>query len=397
MALWSRPYLVNVHVLKETIPSFWVNLLVFTFILLMARFMSLTDLVIGKGVELKAIARVFVLILPKMLSMSIPMAALLATITTFLRLSADSELTVLKASGVSLSQLLPPVLIFGVTAALITGVFNVWLTPLANIQFRTETMALAKARADLAIKEQVFVREFPGLTIYVGHLPLRSESMANIVINDRRSPGENTLVVAQTGLLDIDMARQTLLLRLRNGVIDRMFDNRQSVDSIFFDTYELKISPGPEFDDSEGILSLSRSERPTGELRPLAAKFLKEGRETAYRIYLLEWHRRWSFPVVALLMALIGMPLGASFRAKGRNFGLMIGLIVFVLYYAFFSLGWTVGESGRVPPLFAIWTPTLVMALLVLWLILGLNKVQPIDLSLVFSRWWRQRKRRQAV
>jgi lipopolysaccharide export system permease protein len=379
-----RPALINLSILKETLPAFLVNLLVFTFILLMARVMSLTDLVITKGVELRVMARVLILILPKLLSMSIPMAALLASLTTFLRMSADSEITVIKASGVSLYQLLPPILIFGLTAAFLTGIFNVWLTPRANTLFRSEIMALAKARADLAIKEQVFVREFPGLTIYVGQLPAHSETMSNIVINDRRSPGENTLVVARTGLLDIDLEQEMLLFRLHNGVIDRMYQERQSVDSIFFDTYELKISPGSEF-NSNGSFSLGRSELPTGQLRAEGRKMEAEGR-SGYEVYFLEWHRRLSFPVAAFFMAIIGMPLGASFRTKGRNFGLLIGLSIFIFYYACFSFGWTLGETGNIAPVLAIWTANGLTLILLLALLKSINSLQPIDPGEVWGR-----------
>jgi lipopolysaccharide export system permease protein len=390
----ARPHLINLSVIGETAPSFLVNLLVFTFILLMARVMSLTDLVVGKGVEARVIFRVFALILPKMLSMSIPMAALLASLTTFLRMSADSEITVLRASGVSVFQLLPPIVAFGLAAAVLTGVFNVWLTPMANTRFRDEIMALAKARADLAIKEQVFVREFPGLTIYVGQLPAHSETMANIVINDRRSPGENTLVVARTGLLDVDLNQQLLLFRLYDGVIDRVFQDRHSVDSIFFDTYELKISPGSEF-DSSGDLALGRSETPTGQLRAEAARRAAVGHPSA-RIFLLEWHRRFSFAVAALLMAIAGVPLGASFRAQGRNFGLVVGLGVFVVYYAIFSLGWTLGETGRVGPALAVWAPVFVVLVLVAWLLKGVNNLRPVDPGEAWAR-WRRRRRQKAV
>jgi lipopolysaccharide export system permease protein len=356
--------------------------------------MSLTDLVVGKGVDARVIFRVFFLILPKMLSMSIPMAAMLASLTTFLRMSADSEITVLKASGVSLWQLTPPIIVFGLAAALLTGLFNVYLTPEANTRFRSEIMALAKARADLAIKEQVFVREFPGLTIYVGQLPANSETMANIVINDRRSPGENNLVVARTGLLDIDLLQQMLLFRLHDGVIDRMFQDKESVDSIFFDTYELKISPGPEFEGNSEFSSLGRSEMPTGELRSEALK-RREAGYSGYQVYLLEWHRRFSFPVAAFLMALAGVPLGASFRAKGRNFGLVIGLAIFILYYSLFSLGWTLGETGVIPPVIAVWTPVFLSLLMVLWLLKGVNSIQPIDPAEVWARWLRRRRRRR--
>jgi lipopolysaccharide export system permease protein len=376
-------------ILSEIIPAFIINLLVFTFILLMARVMSLADLVVRGGVSSRDIAWIFLLVLPKMLSMSIPMSALLAPLTTFLRMSADSEITVLKASGISLYQLLSPVLLFGLTACLITGFFNVYLTPLANLRFRTEILILAKARADLAIKEQVFVRDFPGLVIYVGQLRSAKDNMANIVINDRRLPGENTFIVAEEGLLDIDHQGGLLLFRLINGVIDRMHENSRSVDSIFFDTYELKISPGPEFDTEENSLVLGYSELPTNLLLPEAARLKGIENPTAIH-YELEYHRRFAFPVAAFLMALIGMPLGASFRTRGRNFGLIIAIIIFVLYYSAFTLGLSLGAALVVRPFAAVWSSNFLAAITAALLLKNINRSAAIDPQAAFKRFKRR-------
>ncbi|MDR2461277.1 MAG: LptF/LptG family permease [Deltaproteobacteria bacterium] len=370
--------IIKRSILWETIPSFLIYLAVFTFILLMARIMSLADLVVTGGVSTKEIIWIFLLVMPKMLSMSIPMASLLAPLTTFLRMSADSEITVLKASGVSLYQLLPPVLWFGLVALLLTGFFNIYLTPISNLRFRSEILVLAKARADLAIREQVFVRDFPGLTIYVGQLHSAGEVMTNIVINDKRLEDENTFIVAQEGILDIDHNEGLLLFRLISGVIDRVHKNSTSVDSIFFDTYELKLSPGPEFSNEENSLVLGRSEFPTDRLIPEGEIRKAQGFQDWYN-YPLEYHRRFAFPVAALIMALIGMTLGASFRTRGRNFGLVVGLFIFIVYYSVFSIGWSLGTTGLVPPGPAVWFSNVLALITALLLLKGINRSAAID------------------
>ncbi|MDR1036019.1 MAG: LPS export ABC transporter permease LptF [Deltaproteobacteria bacterium] len=380
-------FIIKRSILAEIVPAFAVNLAVFTFILLMARAMQLADLVITNGVSTGEVTRILLLVMPKMLSMSIPMAALLAPLTTFLRMSADSEITVLKASGVSLYQLLPPVVLFGLTAGIITGLFNVFVTPAANLSFRTELLTLAKARADLAIKEQVFVRDFPGLTIYVGQLPSRAEEMENIFISDRRLEGENTVIVAERGVLDIDREEGLLLFRLYSGVIDRMHDDRRSVDSIFFETYELKIFPGPEFAQEEGGFAAGRSELPTSSLLAEGAR-LKAAGDTGWIYYDLEFHRRFAFPVAAFLMAVIGMPLGASFRTRGRNFGLGVGLVIFVVYYSVFSLGMSFASTGAVPPAPAAWSANIIATALALLLLKGINRSAAIDPGASVRRVW---------
>ncbi|MDR1040787.1 MAG: LPS export ABC transporter permease LptF [Deltaproteobacteria bacterium] len=382
-----RSLIIKRSILAETVPAFAVNLAVFTFILLMARAMQLADLVITSGVSTVDVAWIILLVMPKMLSMSVPMAALLAPLTTFLRMSADSEITVLKASGVSLYQLLAPVALFGLAAGALTGLFNVYLTPAANLRFRAEILALAKARADLAIKEQVFVRDFPGLTIYVGQLPSRTEEMENVFISDRRLEGENTVIVASRGMLDIDREEGLLLFRLVNGVIDRMHETRKSVDSIFFETYELKISPGTEFASEEGGFAAGRSELPTSQL-PAETERLRAAGLDSWVDYAIEYHRRYAFPVAAFLMAVIGMPLGASFRARGRNFGLGVGLVIFVVYYSVFSLGISFASAGSLPPAPAVWSANAIALVLALLLLKGINRSSAIDPRAAARRFW---------
>jgi lipopolysaccharide export system permease protein len=306
------------------------------------------------------------------------MAALLASLTTFLRMSADLEITVLKASGLSLFQLLPPIIYFGIGAMVFTGVFTLFLTPLANSQFRVELLNLAKVRADLAIREQVFVRDFPGLTIYVGQLPSQTDSMQNVIINDRRSQGENTFIIAEQGRLDVDRVDGLLLFQLKNGVIDRVFGERTTVDSIFFDTYELKIFPGSEFSSEENSLIFGRSEIPTSELLPQAIRLQEIGFK-GWIDYILEYHRRYAFPIAAFLMATIGMPLGASFRTRGRNFGLVVGLLVFLTYYTIYTFGMGLGSEHFIPPLPAIWTANCIVLVFTIILFKGLNRSAAID------------------
>ena len=66
------------------------------------------------------IATVFVAIIPAFLELAIPLATLLGIMLAFARLSGDSEIVVIRASGISLGQLIKPVVIFGLFASLLT-------------------------------------------------------------------------------------------------------------------------------------------------------------------------------------------------------------------------------------------------------------------------------------
>lgn len=374
-----RAPLLNRYIVGEILPGFLVNILVFTSIMLMARVMELANLVISKGVGLGAVIEIMALLMPKVLSLTLPMATLLAVLTAFLRLSADSELTVLRASGISLYQLAPPVLAFGLLVGGLTAVFSLWLAPEANWRFKTQLLDLAKARADLAIEEQTFVRNFPGLTLYIGQLAPGTDTMGQVFIHDGRAEDESSVIVAQRGRLGLDREAGILLFHLEDGVIDRVYTDRRSTDSIFFDTYDLKVSPGAEFErEKDNGLYRGRSELPTGELRPTAEAAVGQDQSRVVT-YTLEWHRRWALPFTSFIMAVIGLPLGASFRVRGRNFGLMMGLGVFIVYYVFFSLGWSLAEAEYAPPVVAVWLSNVILAVFGILMLRRINRGVPVD------------------
>jgi lipopolysaccharide export system permease protein len=351
-----------------------VNILVFTAVMLMARAMQLANLVIARGVSPAKVLEIFALAAPKILCLSLPMATLLAVLTAFMRLAADSELTVLRASGLSLGQMSPPVFLFGAVAALLTAAFSLWLAPMAGWRFKNELLDLAKARADLAIVEQTFVRAFPGLVIYVGQMTLTGGEMEQVFINDSRRPGESAIIAARRGRLGLDREAGVLALQLEAGVIDRLREGRETSDSIFFNTYELKISPGDDVDEREGLFR-GRAETPTWELEAAAARLP----EAARRVYSLEWHERWARPAAAFLLTIIGLPLGASFRARGRNFPLLTALALFMAYYVVSSLGWSLGAAGRLSPAVGMWSANVMLAILGLALMRRLDRGAPID------------------
>src|SRR3989344_4487569 len=102
------------YILKEFFHSFFLSIIVFTFVLLVGNIIQLADLVINKGVDILSILRLFLYLIPWLLSFTLPIASLTGVILTFGRLSSDGELTAMKASGVSLFRMSLPILMLGI-------------------------------------------------------------------------------------------------------------------------------------------------------------------------------------------------------------------------------------------------------------------------------------------
>src|SRR5512136_938346 len=102
------------YILKEFFHSFTLSLVVFTFVLLVGNIIKLADLVINKGVDIFSVLKLFLYLVPWLLSFTLPVAALTAVILSFGRFSSEGELVAMRASGISLARISVPVIMLGV-------------------------------------------------------------------------------------------------------------------------------------------------------------------------------------------------------------------------------------------------------------------------------------------
>ncbi|MFW6099314.1 MAG: LptF/LptG family permease, partial [Thermodesulfobacteriota bacterium] len=95
------------YILKEMLPTFLASLLVFVFIMVAAQMLSITELIVTRGVHFSQVAGIVLFLLPDILAFALPAVTLMSVVVAFLRLSVDSEIIALKSSGISLYQMLP--------------------------------------------------------------------------------------------------------------------------------------------------------------------------------------------------------------------------------------------------------------------------------------------------
>jgi len=383
--------IIPLYLIKELLPPFFVNLLVFTFILLLAKVLELTELVVVKGVQPGAIIKLLGYSIPFLLSLTIPMSTLLAVLLTFLRLSGDNEITVLKSAGVGLYRLLPPVILFCLWTYLLTSYLTLTLVPAANRAFRNELLDLAKARADVSIKERVFNEDFKKMILFVNHIPLGSGRMKDIFIQDQRDEETVNVILAARGRIATDPARRNLVMQLEDGVIDRVTRDLTSTETIEFKSYDLKLDLESELAQGR-LMAPDQYEMRLEEIWAAVEEFQEQNDEMHAYLYLVEAHKRFSLPFACLVLGLVAVPLGVQFRVKGRNWGITMGLAVFLVYYVLLSAGWSFGKLGYYSPALANWFPNIFVGVAALSMLRRANRESPILIVALIDRllkWFR--------
>lgn len=363
--------IIPLYIIKEILPPFFVSLLVFNFIMILAKILELSELVIVKGVKLDTILRFLLYSLPFSLMVTIPLSTLLAVLLAFLRFDSDNEITVIKSAGIGLYRLLPPVILFCLWTYLVSSYLVLYLVPYSNRAYRNELLELAKVSADISIKERIFNNDFGQMVLYVSFIDLNQGWMKDIFIRDSRDAEMDNVVVASRGRIATDKKKRILVFELFDGVIDRVEE------TISFKRYDLKL-------DLESALS-SQHLRPPDQfeldqedLWTVINGFDKN--DIRYYTYRLEAHKRFSLPVASLVLGLIAVPLGLQGKNRGRNWGIIMGLGVFLIYYLLFTAGLSFGETGFYPPMLAMWMPNFIVGGAAVFFLRRANREAPIRL-----------------
>lgn len=353
---------LTTYVVLEILPPFLLGLAAFTMILLIARILKLVELVVTRGVPFLEIAKLFALILPTFLEMTVPMALLLAIFLGLGRLSGDHELLALKASGISPTQVLLPIAAVALAVSLITLLLTTLVRPAANLALKKELYTIAKNRVGTALKENVFNDDFPRVLIYVDELVPPGDTSQGVLIVDRRNPARENIIFSKVALIVSDEESNTIDLKLFDGALYEREKQRPSFSQTRFNTYDLKL----EFD--EAFSPIRKKERGPKEmsLRRLGKSIqLKESKGLRPTAELIELHQRFSFAFAPLVLSLLAVSLvmvPTRSRAS-RSWGFALCLTWLLVYYGLLSMGKALGEREILPPAVALWLPNIVVGL----------------------------------
>ncbi len=362
--------LIDRCMLKELIACFAFGIGTFTFVLMMGRILRLMDLIIDKGLGVGVVLRLFLHVLPFSLMMTIPLSVFFAVLATYGRLSSEGEALALKTNGVSLYRLMAPSLLIGVLATLATLWITVSLQPSSTRAFATLIHRLYQTKAILALQEGVFNTDFPGLVVYVDHLAGRSESLAGVLIIDRRNPADHRVVIAREGRLveASNGGESRSAIHLSDGTIH--ISSRDSPGrhrNLTFETYDLQVPAGGRFGEALERPKKGK-EMAMGELRAHIERLKKEG-GNALPLQ-VEWHKKFALPVACLILVLIASPLGIRLKKASRGVSLALSVAFAVFYYVMLAAGENLGARGRIDPAFGVWYPNLILALIAIGLVL---------------------------
>lgn len=353
------------YIFREIAISFFMILFVLTFVLLMGNILQIMDLIVNKGVSFFSIAKLITFLLPSFMTLTIPVALLIAILITMGKFSADNEITALKASGISLMQIFYPVAIASLATFIFTIFISNFLMPKSNFATKSLLFEIASQNASVGIKEKVFNSEFKGLLLYADRISSDGHYMEGVIVSDNRIIGEPNTILAKKAFLVSNPDLMLIKMRLENGSVHSVSSDFKNYRRIAFDRYDINL------DLSSNIAALGEESKTSKDMTmgELLQKMKNPGMdEKSLRELAIEVHKKFSIPLSCIFFGLLALPLGIRSHRAVKSRGFAVGIILATLYYLLRIGGEALVETGYLSPEVGVWTPNLTFAVLGIYL-----------------------------
>jgi LPS export ABC transporter permease LptF/LPS export ABC transporter permease LptG len=364
------------YILKEVLWHGLIGASVFTFVIFMRLVTRILELVVRNSAPVPSVAQLFFLTLPTAFKFTIPTGVLVGILIALSRMAADSEITAMRAAGVSVRTFLKIIAAFGITAWLLALLNTTIIEPQSAAALAKLERSMYSAQLSFEVQPRVFYEDFKNYVLYVEDVTTISGASLwkNVFLADISAPDAPKITIAKQAV--VTSGNNTIHLHLIDG--ENHETNAQAPGQYNIYTFQ----------ETDMQINVPPAPKPANDAVPLAQLSTREmlrlsnssNRDLA-RAYRIEFHRRLALPTACLVLVLIGIPLGLSAKRGGRGAGFVLTIVLVFIYYFISIIGVALARNGKVQPGLGVWMANLIFALVGTVLLWRTDKL-PIEIGL---------------
>jgi lipopolysaccharide export system permease protein len=377
--------LLDRHIFRSIFGTCVAAVCMFAFILMAGSIIrELLGPLLSGQLSLLSFTRLVLLLVPVVISYALPLGMLTAVLLTLGRLSSDSEITAMRAVGMSIPRIATPILVLAALGVALGLRVNFESMPRAKIQYEREFATALRANPLSFIVPRTFIREFPGVVIYVGSK--NGPDLRDVWVWKLDSEKRVVQFVhAESGHVDYDEATNEFVIPVSNAHVED-YDRKAPDDfteplrvNTFEEVAPVRLSLAQYFGAGTVHQKLPWmtygeliAERARLESAPLAAGGEKQRARDLMKVT-LTIQDKINAALAIFSFALIGIPLGirVSRRETSANLGVAVALAL-GYYFLTVMVGWLDRHPEYRPDLL-LWVPNLI------FLTLGVSMLRRLD------------------
>jgi len=358
------------YVCREVVSHALLGLAVFTFVFFVPQLVQLMALIVQHAGTASETALLFLSSLPPVLVFTLPMSMLVGVLIGLGRLSADSEIVALNASGVSLRRLLVPIGAIALTATIFAFAITLWLGPRSLRTLRSLETHLLASQASFAVQPRVFDERFPRVVLYVQDMGASGTRWRGVFLADSTASAASKVTFAKDAIVAADPQQDKLTLHF-DDLSTHEFNPKdpQHYNLSTSAVQSMDLTLGNSASASQNPRKLSDKERSVRELLAIRGPGSLDAR--------IELQQRFAFPTACLLFALLGVPVGVRPRRGGRAAGFILTVLLICLYYLLFVTGVHFAQQGLVTPALGVWTANIATLVVGLIMLRRIEQIRP--------------------
>jgi lipopolysaccharide export system permease protein len=350
---------------------------VLTFFLLLANiFQKIFPLLLNHAVSIFVILKLVFLLIPFVLTFTLPWGLLLAVLLVFGRMSREHELTALKSSGLGLAPIIAPVVLLAFVFSGVSFWINASLGPQSSRLLKENLAELARSDPLSFFTSGRVIDDFPGIRLYVGEREGAQLRDLHIWQIDDQFHVLRSIRADKAEIVP-DLANEQIILKMVHARQEERSgsdpdDPRRVQSGARFEELPFNIPLASFFNrlqqhKSFGVLTL-------GELGHLVFDPLQIIRTPNMTPLLTEVQKRISLSLSCFTFVLIGIPLAIQAQRKETSVGLALSLAIVMAYYVIIIVAETLKARTHLMPEVIIWLPNILFEALGFLLILRANR-----------------------
>lgn len=214
--------LIDRYIIKSVIGPFFFALGTVLFLFLFQFLIKSLDQFVGKGLSIWVIIQLISLNLAWMVTLAVPMAMLVASLMAFGTLSTNNEITIMKASGISLLRLMLPLILISFVMFYLMIRFNNDVLPEANHSARVLLYDISKTKPTFILEPGKFSDDLQGVQILVKKTFPNSNRIEGVYIYDYSNPNKKNLLTAKSGDISFSSDFKKVIMDLNDGEIHQL-------------------------------------------------------------------------------------------------------------------------------------------------------------------------------
>lgn len=369
------------YILAEMIGPFLVSLGGLLLFILLNLILSLSDLMVDRGVGIVALVHLLVLKLPSLLVLALPVSGLFATFLGLGRLVHDREVMALEAAGISLRRILLPLVIAAVVVAGVDFVLYNWAVPASEHVYQQKLTAIIFRQGVPHIRANTFFKGPEGEFFYVRSYDENTGTLHEVIVYDvtgklfPQSKAAVTILTAGTGRWSGDS------WDLDDGKVYGYDHDGLLIYTGGFAALQIAVG---QVGSAFLFGSRTPAEMGIGELRRQIKLLRKSG--AAVDDLVVESNLKVAIPFATIIFVLFGGAASLIFGWRSRAVGVVISLLLVGLFQGVLLWTETLGRRGIIPAPLGAWFPNIIFGVAGVLLFMRLDRLGHHD-------WWGRMRR----